>query len=165
MKKFKTLTTLGIVVLAVSVISITAFATSAYKTPAQAVAGLTGKTEESVITQKVETGKTYGTLASEAGKLEEFKDEMLEIRKDALAAKVAAGTMTQAQADEIWAAIEENQANCDGTGSARIGQKAGAGFGSMNGQGQGQGKRNGQGQGGGMGQGRGQGNGGVCVVE
>ena len=163
MKKFKTLTTLGIVVLAVSVISITAFAASAYKTPAQAVAGLTGKTEESVITQKVETGKTYGTLASEAGKLEEFKDEMLEIRKDALAAKVAAGTMTQAQADEIWAAIEENQANCDGTGSARIGQKAGAGFGSMNGQGQG--KRNGQGQVGGMGQGRGQGNGGVCVVE
>ncbi len=167
MKKFKVLTTLGIVVLAVSVISITAFAASAYKTPAQAVAGLTGKTEESVIAQKVETGKTYGTLASEAGKLEEFKDEMLEIREDALAAKVEAGTMTQEKADEILAAIKENQANCDGTGSKRIGQKAGAGFGSMNGQGQGQGqgKGNGQGQGGGMGQGRGQGNNGVCIVE
>ena len=163
MTKLKTLTTLGIVVIAVSVISITAFAASAYKTPAQAVAGLTGKTEQSVIAERADTGKTYGTIANEAGKLEEFQDEMLEMKKDVLDARVAAGTLTQAQADEILADIEENQANCDGTGSARIGQKAGAGFGSMNGQGQGQGR--GQGQGNGMGQGRGQGNGGVCQVQ
>jgi hypothetical protein len=162
MTKLKTLTTLGIVVIAVSVISITAFAASAYKTPAQAVAGLTGKTEASVIAEKIESGKTYGTLANEAGKLEEFKDEMVAIKKDVLDARVAAGTMTQAQADEILADLEANQATCDGTGTgtARIGQKAGAGFGSMNGQGQG------KGQGSGMGQGRGQGmNSGTCTVQ
>jgi len=156
MTKLKTFTALGAIVLAVSAISFTAFAASTYNTPAQAVAGLTGKTEESVIAQKAETGETYGTIASEAGKLEEFKNEMLEIKKDTLAERVAAGTMTQAQADEVLANLTENQATCDGTGSERIGQKSGAGFGMMNG----------QGQGGGMGQGRGQGNGsGACQAK
>ncbi|MHB1485752.1 MAG: DUF2680 domain-containing protein [Saccharofermentanales bacterium] len=147
MKKFKTLTAIGATVLAISAISFTAFAASTYSSPAQAVAGLTGRTEESVIAQKTESGDTYGTIAKEAGKLEEFKDEMLEIKKDALAERVKAGTMTQEQADLILKNIEENQATCDGTGSARIGQKSGAGFGRMNGQGQGAGTGRGQGNG------------------
>ena len=152
MTKFKKIAALGAMLLVVGATSITVFATSAYKSPAESVAGLTGKTVENVIAERSETGNSYGSIASEAGKLEDFKKEMLEIKKDALAEKVAAGTMTQEEADKIIAAIEENQATCDGTGSARIGQKMGAGFGSenCNGQGNGQGKGHG-------GAGRGQG--------
>lgn len=151
---------LGAIILAISVTSIVAFAASAYNTPAEAVAGLTGKTVESIIDEKSETGKTYGTIANEAGKLEEFKAENLEIKKEILAQKVAAGTMTQEQADEIIAALQENQANCDGTGagSAKVGKGLGAGFGKANGQGNGCGNGQGKGQGG-AGHGMGNGNG------
>lgn len=153
MKKFTKIRNLGTMILTVGVLSITAFAASNYNTPAEAVAGLTGKTVESVIKEKTETGKAYGTIADEAGKLTAFKAEMIAIKKDALAEKVAAGIMTQEKADEILAAIEENQANCDGTGTKKIGQMLGAGFGGMNGEcrGNGQGKRQGD-------MGRGQGN-------
>lgn len=155
MTKLKKVLAIGTMVLTVSATSLTAFAASKYNTPAEAVAGLTGKTVESVIAERSETGKTYGTIANEAGKLIEFKAEILEIKKDALAEKVAAGTMTQEKADEIIAALEENQINCDGTGAAKIGQKLGVGFGGMNGQGKGQ-----------SGMGRGQGNcGGSCQAQ
>jgi len=147
MTKFKKIVTLSAMVLMVGVTSLTAFAASQYNTTAEAVAGLTGKTVESVIAERSETGKTYGDIADEAGKLTEFKAESIEIKRDALAERVAAGTMTQEKADEIIAVIEKNQIDCDGTGSARIGQKLGAGFGGTNGQGGG----NGQGRGRGMG--------------
>jgi len=147
MTKLKKITAIGAMVLVIGATSLTAFAASKYNTPAEAAAGLTGKTVESVINERSETGKTYGTIANDAGKLTEFKNEVLQIKKDALAEKVAAGTMTQERADQIITAIEENQANCDGTGSARIGQKMGAGFGGMNGRGQGNGQGRGQGNG------------------
>ncbi len=91
----------------------------------------------------------------------EDKAERLQDKKDFLAEKVQAGTMTQEKADEINAALDAAQADCDGTGSAKIGQKFGAGFGGMNGKGQGNG--NGQGNGTGERQGNGQGNGGNCA--
>lgn len=68
--------------------------------------------------------------------------ERLELKKDRLEAKVEAGQLTQDEADAIIEAIEENQANCDGSGTERIGQKMGAKFGSE-GRGQGHGE-NGQ---------------------
>jgi len=140
MTKFKKIAALGAMLLVVGATSITVFATSAYKSPAESVAGLTGKTVENVIAERSETGNSYGSIASEAGKLEDFKKEMLEIKKEALVEKVAAGTMTQAEADKIIAAVEENQATCDGTGSARMDQKMGAGFGGGNCSGQGKGQ-------------------------
>ena len=140
MKNYKKIAAIGALVFTVAITSLTAFAASAYHSPAEAVAGLTGQTTESVIAQKAETGKTYGTLANEAGVLDQYKTEVLEMKKDILAEKVAAGTMTQEQADEIIAALEENQAVCDGTGSAGIGRQFGAGFGGMNGSGQGRGQ-------------------------
>lgn len=133
--------------LALALFTTTAFAAASYQTPAEAVAGLTGKTVEDIISQKNETGKTYGTIAKDAGKLEEFKKEMLAVKKQMLDEKVAAGTMTQKQADEIYAALVENQAACDGTGNARIGKSMGAGFGGMMGQGKGRGQGRGMGQG------------------
>lgn len=139
MTKFKTLVTLGAMVLLVGATSVTAFAASNYSTPAEALAGLTGKTVESVIAERSETGKTYGTIANDSGKLEEFKAEMIEVKTDALADKVAAGLLTQERADEIIAALENNQASCDGTGTNRMGQRMGAGFGGMGANGQGNG--------------------------
>lgn len=151
MKKFKRVIMAAAVVMMVGAASVTAFAASLYSTPAEAVAGLTGRTAEDVTAERYETGKTYGTIANDAGKLEEFQTEMLQIKKDILADRVEAGLMTQERADAIIAAIEENQATCDGTGLNRTGQKMGAGFGGMNGNGQGYGRgMNGYGQGGGF---------------
>ena len=155
MTRTKKILSIGAVILAMGVTSISVFAASGYSTPAEALAGLTGKTVAQVIQERQETGKSYGVIADEAGKLEEFKEENLQIKKDVLDERVAAGTLTQAKADEILKAIETNQAICDGTGSAKIGQKYGAGFGNGNGNGlrNGNGMRNGNGQGLGRGMG------------
>ncbi len=117
MKKIKQVLTVCLSILALAALSATVFAASAYSTQAEVVAGITGRTTESVLTERIETGKTFGTIASEAGKLDEFKAEILEIKKDALNAQVAAGRITQERADAILLAIEENQALCDGTGT------------------------------------------------
>ncbi len=140
MKSIKKLITVSACALVLSAMAVTTFAASAYKTPAEAVAGLTKREVQSVIDERITTGKTYGTIANEAGVLEAFKSEVLQIKKDALAARVAAGTMTQAQADAIIKSIEANQATCDGTGNGGgIGRGAGAGFGAGAGQGRGMG--------------------------
>lgn len=155
MAKLSRIALTGAMALAISATGIISFADSLYKTPAEAVAGLTGDSVENVIAKRAETGKTYGTLANEAGKLEAFKVEMLEIKKASLDAQVKAGTMTQTQADAIMKALTENQATCDGTGTAKIGQNMGAKFGSQ-GKGQGNGGAN---RGSGLGQGQGFGRG------
>lgn len=117
------------------------------KTPAEIVSGLTGKTVEQLTGERA-TGKTYGTIANEAGKLDEFKSQMLEQKKAILDERVKAGTLTQTQADEIYNSIKANQENCTGTGNGRAGMKNGAG-------GCGIGSGRGMGNGAGMGFGRG----------
>jgi hypothetical protein len=75
------------------------------------------------------------------------------MKKEFLKAQVAAGKMTQEEADEILAAIAENQATCNGTGGAKVGKLNGARFGSNGaGRGNGNGFRGGNGQGKGSGQ-------------
>ena len=160
MKKLGKIFAVSAIVLAIGASSASVFAASIYKTPAEAVAGITGRTVASVTTERVETGKTYGTIASEAGKLDAYKVEILEMKKDLLKAQVAAGTITQAKADEIIKALEDNQAICDGTGTAKIGKSLGAKFGS-NGAGRGQGGA-GRGQGGGRGMGL---QNGTCIAQ
>ena len=145
---------------------VAAFAAEA-RTPAEIAADLTGKTLEEVQAAR-EDGKTYGALAGDAGKLDEFKAAMLESRKALLAERVEAGTMTQEEADAILAAIEKNMATCDGTGSARIGRSFGAGFGRSSGSCGGAGMMGGRmgggmgGRMGGAGRGAGCGMGGAC---
>lgn len=140
------------VILSLAVVSVLStgvvFATVATKTPAEVAAGLTGKTVEEVTTERT-SGKTYGTIAEEAGKLEEFKTETLLQKKQVLDQRVKDGSLTQAAADEIYNSIMTNQETCDGTGSAGIGKMNGAGFGM--GRGQGMGKGSGQGNGAGCG--------------
>lgn len=112
-------------------------------TPAEIAANLTGKTVTELQQQR-QTGQTYGAIANEAGKLDEFKAQMLEQKKAILDERVADGKMTQERAETIYKNMQENQVNCDGTGNgARMGQQNGAGFG----QGQGNGMRMGNGAG------------------
>ncbi len=136
MTKLKRGLIIGSVVLALGATSLTAFAANENAQPARNAAACTA----------------------------EDKVERLQGKKDFLAKKVEAGAITQEKTDEIIAALDAAQADCDGTGSARIGQKLGAGFGGMNGKGQGnKGEHRGQGEGQGLGTGqggRGQGNGG-----
>lgn len=127
-------------------------------TPADITAGLTGKTIEELRTERA-AGKTYGTIAKEAGKLDEFKAQMMEQKKLTLEQRVKDGKLTPEKAEEIIQAIEENQANCDGENKAAIGKKYGAGFGQGSGMGEGNGLRNGNGNGNGYGKGMGMGKG------
>jgi hypothetical protein len=150
MKKIRTLA------LAVAVVSTLSsgivFAAVTTKTPAVITSELTGKTAAQVIEEKA-SGKTYGSIAQEAGKLEEFKTESLASKKQILDQRVAEGTLTQEKADEIYNALKTNQENCDGSGGGSIGKMNGVGFGQGQGMGKGSGQGNGMGQGAGMKQG------------
>lgn len=117
MTKFKTIFALTAMVFTISAGSLSVYAASTYNTPAEAVTGLTGRTLESITTEKSETGSSYGTIASEAGVLMEFKTEMFEIKKDQLAEQVANGKITQSEADAILATWQQNQADCTGSGN------------------------------------------------
>lgn len=99
-----------------------------YKTPAEIVSGLTGKTTDQVSAERV-AGKTYGTIANDAGKLDEFKAQMLEQKKAILDQRVKDRTLTQERADALYNAIKANQAVCDGTGNAGLGMGCGGGTG------------------------------------
>lgn len=156
----KNLKKIMVLVVAVGVIgSATAvFAASA----ADIVSGLTGKTTDELIQERA-AGKTYGTIAKEADKLEEFQAQMLEQKKAVLDQRVKDGTLTQQRADEIYDAIKNNQTSCEGSGSAAIGKEYGACFGQGSGMGNGNGIGRGKGNGSrnGLGQGKmaGRGNG------
>lgn len=129
----KQIIVMGIVVLILVAGAVAVFAASSYSTPAGAIAGLTGRDVQSVIDERAETGKTFGTIAKEAGVLDAFRAEMMEIRRDILAARVAAGKMTQEQADAIMAKVASRQATCDDSGAGcklhGAGCVIGAGFG------------------------------------
>jgi hypothetical protein len=164
MKSLKKLAIVGAIVLALTVTTVTAFAAS-YSSPADIIAGLTGESADSIRAEKVESDSTYGTIADSYGVLEAFEEQMLEQKEAWLQERVASGSMTQEQADAIIAAMEENQANCDGScdGSeggllagmgARfggMGQSSGSGLGDGLGSGVGSGLGNGVGQFGGVG--------------
>ncbi|WP_088186780.1 DUF2680 domain-containing protein [Desulfosporosinus sp. FKA] len=118
----------------------TAYA-AVYQTPADIAASVTGKSITDV-NQERASGKTYGTIAKEAGKLEEFQAQMLEQKKAILKQRVTDGQLTQQQADQIYERIKSNQALCNGTGNCS---------GLMGGQGMGRGAGNRMGSGMGMG--------------
>lgn len=142
-KKFKKIIVIGLSATALAATSITAFAFSA-NSPAEIVAGLTGDSVENVTEQAVESGNTYGQIAYDEGLWEEFSKEMLESKKAFLDEKVADGTLTQEEADEIYANILERQEYCNGTGG--YGGMMGYGFGSNSGRGTGFGQGRGCGR-------------------
>lgn len=114
-----------------------------FKAPAEITSQVTGKSVEAVNEERA-SGKTYGTIANEAGKLDEFQSQMLEQRKAILDQQVNDGRLTQAQADAIYNNIKNNQAACNGTGMGYgRGYGMGAGYGRGAGQGYGRGLGNG----------------------
>jgi len=121
---------------------------SANKPPVDVLSGLTGTPVETLEKQRA-AGKTYGSIAADANKLEEFKSEVLKQKKARLNQRVKDGLMTQEEADSIYNSIKNNQKDCDGAGSGRSDKGRGMGFGNGKGNGQGQGR--GQGLGGGRG--------------
>lgn len=161
MKITKALLTAGLMAVTISVFGISASAS--YTTPAETCAALTRRSAGSVITERHQTKKTYGAIAKEAGKLDEFKADNYEIKKIRISQKVANKQLTEAKASEIQKAIDERQNICDGTG---IGDGTGLGIGngnSGNGRicgstGVGQGIGNGRQDGSGIRQGTGRGN-------
>lgn len=148
MKNLRHVLAASLVVVALGVTSVTVFAAAKYDSPAEAAAALTGKSVEEVLKIRQEEKKTLGTQVDEVGKLDEFKQEILEQKKEILQERVADGTLTQEQADQILKNVETNQANCAGTGFGR-GMMNGFGFG----QGMMNGYRNGNGNGNGFGNG------------
>lgn len=88
-----------------------------YKSPAEAAAGVTERTIESVMAERKETGKTYGTIAHEAGKLAEFQEAMLRLQEQRLADKVEKGYITAQESEQVMETIRQNQAICNGTGT------------------------------------------------
>lgn len=132
MKKAKKIFIAGAVALLLGTTSLTVFAKTQYNTPAEVVAGITGRTVESVVEERKLENKTYGTIALEADVLDEFKAEALEMKKANLTKQVAEGKITQDEALEIIKVIEENQLTCDGTCSGQMSQNKRARFGSNN---------------------------------
>ena len=133
-KTLAALVTVGILSIGVATFAATALS------PAEIASKLTGK-DLAVVQQERTAGKTYGTIAKDVGKLDEFKKEMLENRKAAIDERVNNGQMTKEDAAKLLAAMEERMATCDGTGMAAggLGQKFGAAFGQGGGRGNGQG--------------------------
>ncbi len=153
------------VFMAMAILGVSAVAYAAGTgTPADIVADLTGKSVESVVSQR-SAGTSYGAIAAEAGVLSEFQEKMLALKKEVLQQRVESGRLTEAEAARYYEALKEKQANCDGTsaGGQGIGRelRVGFGFGRMehNGQQAGQGRqvrgRNGSGLGLGFGRGSG----------
>lgn len=141
MKHLKQILAGGIAVLSLTT---SALAAPLYATPAEAAAGVTGKTLEEVQAERW-SGKSYGTIAAEAGALEEFQAAVWEMQAQTLAAWAAEGLPTQAQADARLEALQQRQAACGGLGSGFCspGSGMGGGFGGGMGPGCGRGLRSG----------------------
>ncbi|MGD9569176.1 MAG: hypothetical protein AB7V48_12865 [Sedimentibacter sp.] len=138
---FKKVLIIGLAVVVLAATSLTAFAFTGVSTPAEIVANLTGKSVEEVTEEKFESDKTYGQIAYDEGLWEEFNEEMLNSKKAFLDEKVADGTLTQEEADEIYTNILERQEYCNGNGTGGYGGMMGYGFGNGGrGQGLGQGR-------------------------
>ncbi|WP_051196264.1 hypothetical protein [Clostridium cadaveris] len=136
MKNIKKAILIGTMAGVIGVTSITALAATSYNSPAEVVAGLTGRSVESIRDERKETGKTCGTIAKEAGVIEEFKSAKLEVVRERLKEKVSSGSMTQEEADKIVNEIQERQKNCDGSGQREENRmKLGLGNSSKNGNG------------------------------
>lgn len=121
MKKFRKLA--AIIAAIVVITAVGAVFAAEFKTPAEIVSGLTGKSIESLDAERAE-GNTYGSIAAENGKLDEFKAQMLEQKKAILDQRVADGKLTREKADEIYNTLKEKIASCDGTGTPGMGREA-----------------------------------------
>lgn len=146
----KTLVILAVVILAMGTMALS-FAGSLFS-PAEIYADLTGTTVDEAYALKLETGKTFGELAEEAGVYEAFRDATHANKVAWINEKVENGELTEEEAAQII----ENLENCTGDQSGMMrglfsqnGTGTGRGCGVNNGEGTGNvtGYRNGGGMG------------------
>jgi len=132
MKKNKLILILSVAMILVIGMSTAAFAAAAdYKTPAEIVAGMTGKTVDEATADR-QAGTSYGAQAQEADKLDEFQAERLALYGQYLDQAVLDGKLTQAEADKLLEEMTLRMESCDGTGAglnAERGNGAGMGMG------------------------------------
>ncbi len=121
MKKVLLILTVGILVLGTMAMS---FADGIFN-PAQVYGDLVGITEEEAYNLHIDSDKTFGTLASEAGVYEAFTSVMLDSKIQYINQLVTDGKITQEQADGI---INDLQ-NCDGTQQGILRNALGYGMG------------------------------------
>ncbi len=146
MKNKKILLMTAIVTVLVLGLATVSFAATEWKTPAEILAGLTGKSVEAVQEARQE-GQSYGAQAAAADKLDAFRDERLAQMENRLKDAVEDGLLTEEEAAQRLETMQERAATCDGSG---LGQAEGG----LRIGGQGNGRRGGQ-----AGDGLGQGNG------
>ena len=146
MKNKKILLMTAIVTVLVLGLATVSFAATEWKTPAEILAGLTGKSVEAVQEARQE-GQSYGAQAAAADKLEAFRDERLAQVENRLKDAVEDGQLTEEEAAQRLETMQERAETCDGSG---LGQAEGG----LRIGGQGNGRRGGQ-----AGDGLGQGNG------
>ena len=154
MKKIRNIVAASALTLAMGVTSLTVFAAAKYDSPQEALAGITGMTVEEITEERFDEDKTYGEIAAEAGKLDEYKEELFEQKKEIIEERVAEGSLSRENADEILDRIEDNQGTCFGDGERGSGMMGGFGFMFGNGSGGGRGNGFGGGMGNGFGRNR-----------
>lgn len=110
MKKFMSVAVAGLLVLSTGALS---FADDVI-TPAEIYAEQAGVSLEETYGSRGEA--RFGQMAKDAGIWEEFNARFLEVKKEKIGDLVKAGDMTQAEADEIIAAMEA----CDGTNPEQL---------------------------------------------
>lgn len=97
--------------------SITALAEDySYRTPAEITAELTERSVDDIIKEIVETGKAFSTIAEEAGKIKEFKEESLKSQEAVINSRVESGLISQNEADQILSQFKSYQDNYNGYG-------------------------------------------------
>lgn len=111
---------------AMGVTSLTVFAAAKYDNPWEALAGITGKTVEEIEEEHFEDGKMLYEIAEEEGKLDEFRNEVIEQKKELIEERVLEGSLSRERADEILENIENGIGPC---GGGLAGQNNGLGFG------------------------------------
>lgn len=138
MKKKKLFLLLSIVaILLVGVASIS-YAATVYNSPAEIVAGLTGKSVDEAVAAR-QAGTSFGAQAKDAGKLAEFQAARLELYKQRLDQAVADKKITQEEADKLYEAMALRTADCTGDGLGQGLGKGGRGMGRGAGYGSGSG--------------------------
>ena len=146
MKNKKILLMTAIVTVLVLGLATVSFAATEWKTPAEVLAGLTGKSVEAVQEARQE-GQSYGAQAAAADKLEAFRDERLAQVENRLKDAVEDGQLTEEEAAQRLETMQERAETCDGSGlgqaegglriggqgNGRRGEQAGDGLGQGNG--------------------------------
>jgi len=99
------------------------------KRPVDILSELTGRSVAELQQERLQN-ETYGSMAKDAGKLDEFEALMLKEKKVILDQRVAEGKITEQQAAEIYESLQNKQSDCEGPEfGAQRGSEYGIGFG------------------------------------